>query len=106
MNHRTWLLGLVAAALVAGCAKAPAPAAAQEEETTNANVPEPVAVSPPEDSAKQAGILAQHIDPRPECAQYLQPLEAASKAAPGTPAASIDMTAIMAQAQSANCTRK
>lgn len=110
MNRPTWLLGLAAVALLAGCAKAPAPAAdpavAQEEEITNKNVPEPVTVAPPEDAAKQAGILAQHIDPRPECAQYLQPLEAASKAAPGAPEARIDMTAIMAQAQAANCTRK
>jgi hypothetical protein len=110
MHRPTWLIGLVAVLVLSGCAKAPAPAAdpgvAQEEEITLQNVPaaEPAPVA--EDAAQQAGLLAGHIDPRPECAQFRQPLEAASKAAPGSPEAKVDMTGIMQQAQAANCTRK
>ena len=113
MSRPTWLIGLVAVVVLAGCAKTPAPAAttadpagAQEEEITNTNVPVAEPAPVPEDPAQQAGILAAHIAPRPECAQFLQPLEAASKAAPGSPEAQIDMTGIMQQAQSANCTQK
>jgi hypothetical protein len=114
MNRQFRLIGLAAVFGLAACAKAPAPAAdpavdpatAQEEEFTNKNVPEPVTLAPSEDAATQAGILAQLIDTRPECAQFRAPLEAASKAALGSPEAKIDMTEIMRQAQLANCARK
>jgi len=113
MSRPTWLIGLVAVVVLAGCAKSPEPAAtpadpvgAQEEEITNSNVPVAEPAPTPADPAQQAGILAAHIAPRPECAQFLQPLKAASKAAPGSPEAQIDMTSIMQQAQAANCTRK
>lgn len=100
--------------LAAGCAKAPAPAGdpnvnpatAQEEDSSNENLPEPVTPPPPADPARQAGILAALIDTRPECAEFLAPLEAASKAAPGAPAAQIDMTDIMRRAQAASCARQ
>ena len=113
MSGPTWLISLVAVVVLAGCAKSPAPAAtaadpavAQEEEITNTNVPVAAPAPTPEDPAQQAAILAAHIAPRPECAQFLQPLEAASKAAAGSPEAQIDMTGIMQQAQAAHCTRK
>ena len=114
MNRQLRLIGLAAVFGLAACAKAPAPAAdpnvdpatAQEEEFTNQNVPEPVVPAPAEDAASQAGILAQLIDTRPECAQFRTALEAASKAAPGSPEAKIDMTEIMRQAQVANCARQ
>jgi hypothetical protein len=113
MNRQLRLIGLAALLGLAACAKAPAPAeeqnvnpsAAQEEELTNKNLPEPAVPAPAEDAATQAGILAQLIDTRPECAQFRAPLEAASKAAPGSPEAKIDMTEIMRQAQAANCAR-
>jgi len=113
MNRQLRLIGLTLVVVLAACPKAPAPAGAphltpappQEEEFTNSNVPEPVAPAPAEDAAKQAGILAQLIDTRPECAQFRAPLEAASKAAPGAPEAKIDMTDIMRQAQAAHCAR-
>lgn len=114
MNRQLRLIGLAAVFWLAACAKTPAPAGdpnvdpatAQEEEFTNKNVPEPVVLAPPEDAAKQAGILAQLIDTRPECAQFRAPLEAASKAAPGAPEAKVDMTEIMRQAQAAKCARR
>jgi hypothetical protein len=112
MNLHSRLIGLTMTAVVlAACAKAPAPGAdpavdpatAQEEEVTNQNLPEPTVVTPSEDAATQAGILAAMIDTRPECAQFRAPLEEASKATPGSPAANIDMTEIMRQAQAAAC---
>lgn len=114
MNRQLRLIGLAMVLGLAACAKSPAPAGdpnvnpatAQEEEFTSKNVPEPAAPAQPEDAAKQAGILAQLIDTRPECAQFRAPLEAASKAAPGAPEAKIDMTDIMRQAQAANCARR
>lgn len=115
MSRQLRLIGLaVVVATVAACAKAPAPAAdpavdpaiAQEEEITSQNLPEPAVVTPSEDAAAQAGILAALIDTRAECAQFRAPLEAASKAAPGSPEAKVDMTGIMRQAQAANCARR
>lgn len=114
MNRQLRLIGLVVVvATLAACAKAPPPVAdpavdpatAQEEEFTNANVPEPAVVTQSEDAATQAGILAALIDTRADCAQFRAPLEAASKAAPGSPEATVDMTGIMRQAQAANCAR-
>lgn len=114
MHRYLRLLGLVAFfASLAACGKGPAPtaapaaspAAAEEEDFTNKNLPEPKVVTPGEDAAKQAGILAALIDTRPECAQFREPLEAASRAAPGTPAAQVDMTGIMREAQAAHCAR-
>ena len=115
MNRRLRLIGLaLVVGLAAGCSKTPAPAGdpnvnpatAQEEDFTSKNVPEPVAPPAPADPAQQAGILAALIDTRPECAEFRGPLEAASTAAPGSPAAQIDMTDIMRRAQAANCARQ
>lgn len=115
MNRRLHLIGLaLVCGLAAGCAKTPAPAGdpnvnaatAQDEDISGRNVPEPAVPTAPADPAKQAGILAALIDTRPECAEFRGPLEAASKAAPGTPAAQIDMTDIMRRAQAAHCARQ
>jgi hypothetical protein len=112
MNRQLRLIGLVMVCGLAACAKAPTPAGdpnvnpatAQEEEFTNKNVAEPTVVKPSPDAAKQAGVLAAQIDSRAECAPFLEPLVAASRAAPDSPEARVDMTEIMRKAQAAGCT--